>query len=386
MTQMRRLILGSIVMLVGMAGALVYHGIAQDHEFQRLIAEGDHARRTGNDAIAIEAYSGALALNTDSMAVYLKRGETYQAYGHLQTARRDLLMAAHLNPAATRPHERLGDVSVSLKDFDDAATHYQAFVQLDDQNPHVLYKLALARQRSGRVARAVILLRRAIALNETFAEAHYALGLCLHDQNRFDEARDSLERAIELSPGFIQARESLLAVHRARDDRRGELQQLDALVALDGDKPERHIARALGYARAGRLAIAVLALSEIAERHRDRAEIRSALGQVWLQIAQGGDDPEALGNALEMLRSVPPSIATSETLTLLARAWHLSGDAGEARRILRIAVSRYPVAPDALLQLATLEAEAGNDEAASRLRQHHRILAHTGGGNSSPNG
>ena len=383
---MRRSILGGIVLLAGMAGVLVYHGIAQDREFQRLIAEGDRARAAGNAAVAIEAYSGALTLNSDSMAVYLKRGETYQARGDLQTARRDLLMATQLEPAATRARERLGDVSMALKDYDEAAAHYQAFVELDDQNPHLLYKLALALQRSGRVARAVITLRRTIALSEPFAEAHYALGLCLHEQGRLEEARVALERATELSPGFLQARESLAAVHRARGNRGGELQQLDALAALDGNSPERHAARALGYTRAGRTAMAILALSEAAERHGDRPEIRSALGRVWLEIAERDDDWDALANALEALQSVPPGSATSETLALLGRAWQLSGNTEEARRILRLAVSRYPIAPSALLHLAALEAKARDTESARLLRRRHRALTQDAGHTSSPIG
>ena len=217
---MRRSILGGLVLLAGMAGVFVYNGVATEEEFQRLIAKGDRAGAAGQGFAAIEAYSGALALNPDSMAVYLKRGETYHAQGDHQTARRDLLMAAQLDPSATRPHERLGDVSMALDAFDDAAEHYGQFVRLDDQNPHVLYKLALARQGSGRIARAVPLLRQAIALNASLGEAHYVLGLCLREQGRLEEARAALEQAIELSPGLLQAREALSVMHRARGDRR----------------------------------------------------------------------------------------------------------------------------------------------------------------------
>ncbi len=357
-----------------MGGVFVYNGIATEREFQRLIAEGDRASAAGQGFVAIEAYSGALALNSDSMAVYLKRGEVYHAHGDHETARRDLLMAARLDPSATRPLERLGDVSMALDAFETAVEHYGEFVRLDDQNPHVLYKLAVARQRSGRIARAVPLLRQAIALDGSLAEAHYVLGLCLREQGRLEEAGDVLEQAIELSPGLLPAREALAGVHRLQGDQRGELQQLDALAALDGSNPRRHIARALAHARAGRSQLALLALREASERHPDRPEVFAALGQVWLETAERGGDGVALGQALAALRSIPASSATSQALTLLGRALHLNGDTDEARRILRLALSRYPIAPAALLQLATLESEAHNRDVADRLRRRYRSL------------
>lgn len=376
---MRRPILVGMVFLVGIGGVFVYNGVADEQEFRRLITTGDRASTAGQTFIAVEAYSGALALNPDSMAVHLKRGETYQAHGNLQAARRDLLMAARLDPSATRPHERLGDVSMALKIYEDAVEHYDQFIRLDDQNPDVLYKLALAREHSGRVARAVPLLRRAIALNQSFVEAHYLLGLCLREQGRMVEARSSLKRAVELSPDFLQARESLVTIHRAEGNHREELQQLDALAALDGANPERHIVRALAYARAGRSEMAVLALNGTGEQHPDRPELSAALGQVWIEIAEIDEDNVALSKALEALLAVPLDSATSETLTLLARALRLSGDSDEARRILQLAISRYPIAPAAFLHLAQLEAKAHNREATRELRQRHRILTNPPG-------
>ena len=73
---MRRPILVGMVFLVGIGGVFVYNGVANEQEFRRLITTGDRASTAGQTFIAVEAYSGALALNPDSMAVHLKRGET----------------------------------------------------------------------------------------------------------------------------------------------------------------------------------------------------------------------------------------------------------------------------------------------------------------------
>ena len=371
---MRRLLLALLVLFVGMAGVFVYTGLTREQEFQRLIAEGDQALLDDQTFLAVEAYSGALALTPDSMVVYLKRGETYRRHGDLPAALRDFSMAARLDPTATRPHERLGDVAHDLERYDAAVEHYTEYVRLDDGNPPVLYKLALVSERAGQVSRAVPLLRQAIALDARFSEAHYLLGLCLHEQGRLEEARDALQSAVDLSPGFLQARDALANVHRALGDRRDELRQLDVLAALDLDHPERHVTRGLAYARAGQTELAVLALGRAAEEHPDQPQVYAALGKVWLGIAESSDDHVALIKALEALRSVPTTNASSETLTLLGRALTLDGDVEGAKVAFRQATDRFPLEPEAFIHLARLEELDQNWYEGRRLRLRHRAL------------
>ena len=371
---MRRLFLAFIVLFVGMAGVFVYTGLTREQEFQRLIAEGDQALRDDQTFLAVEAYSGALTLTPDSMVVYLKRGETYRQHGDLPAALRDLSMAARLDPTATRPHERLGDVAYDLKRYDDAVKHYTEYVRLDDGNPRVLYKLALVSERAGLVSRAVPLLRQAITLDVRFSEAHYLLGLCLREQGRLEEARDALQSAVDLSPGFLQARDVLANVHSALGDRRAELRQLDALAALDQDHPERHVTRGLAYARAGQTELAVLALGRAAEEHPDQPQVYAALGKVWIEIAESGDDRVALIKALEALLSVPTTSASSETLTLLGRALALDGDIEGAKVAFRQATDRFPLEPQAFIHLARLEEREQNWDEGRQLRLSYGAL------------
>ena len=371
---MARALLVACVVIISMLGVFVYTGLTRDREFQQRVAEGDAAVRAGQTFRALEAYSGALALDPESMVPYLKRGETYQRHGDLPAALRDLSMAAQRDPGATRPHENLGDVAYELKRYDEAATHYSLYVELDDQNADVLYKLALANERSGRVAHSIPLLRSAIALEPAFAEAHYLLGLCLTQQARLEEARDALRAAIQLSPGLLHAREALVTVYHELGDDRGELQQLEALAALDQDRPGRHVARGLAYARTGQTDLAVLALGRALEEHPKQPHIYAALGRVWLEIAEARGDRVALGKALEALRSVPTASAASESLTLLGRALALDGDTDGALRILRLATERFPVEPAAFLYLARLEDANDNANRAQRLLRLHQAL------------
>ena len=65
---MRRLLVVSIGLAALMVGiVLAWSAVRQEREFQRLIVAGDVALGEDQTYGAIEAYSGALALNPDSM-------------------------------------------------------------------------------------------------------------------------------------------------------------------------------------------------------------------------------------------------------------------------------------------------------------------------------
>ena len=91
--------------------------------------------------------------------------------------------------------------------YERAAEQYRAFVALDDRAPRILYKLALTYYRNGQAAMAIGPLRDAIAIDDSFAEAHYLLGMCLRDEQQDGEALQALRRAVEVRPAFMAARE-----------------------------------------------------------------------------------------------------------------------------------------------------------------------------------
>ena len=373
---MRRLALG--VLLAGaMAGVFLYTGMTRDAEYRRLIAAGDTALASDQIFLAIEAFSGAIALKRDAMLAHLKRGETYQRRGDPAAALRDLTRASALDPRATRPLERLGDVAQELGRYDEAAGHYAAYVALDDQTPRVQYKLALVQHRAGRTSGSIALLQRLIELDPEMAQAHYLLGLGLWDQDRLDEATVALNRAIELDPGAIAAREALAGVHAAAGRLDEEIEQLEALAALDPNRPERDVALGLAHAQAGRTDMAVLSLGLAAEEHPEQPLVYAALGRVWLDIARSTNDHVALSKALGALQLIPTASASSDALTLLGRALLVAGDPERATAALELAIERFPLALDAFVELAALKMRTGDQARARELLLDHDALTAT---------
>ena len=349
------------VAAAGVGGALTFSALANEREFDRLIASGDQAVAEERPFQAVEDYSGAIARNPESMLAHLKRGSVYHSQNQLDAALRDLRRATALDPSALRAIELLGDINVALGRGDRAIEQYEAFIALDERNARVLYKLGLARYRHGRIQTAIEPLKQALVLDPALGEAHYVIGLVQRDLDQLAAARRSLEEAARRSPASqTAAREALAEVYSLEGEHARAISQLEALAALDQSRPDRVVAVGLAQARAGREEAAVVTLGRAVDRFPDAPQVYAALGHVWLTAAQRRGDRVALSKALEALRQAANrSDATSETFADLGRAWSLVGDMRAAERALQQAVAKLPVAPEAYLHLADLTARDG---------------------------
>jgi tetratricopeptide (TPR) repeat protein len=364
------------VAVAGVAGALAFSALANEREFDRQIANGDRAVAEERPFQAIEAYSGAIARNPDSMLAHLKRGSVYHSQNQLDAALRDLRRATALDPSALRAIEALGDVNVGLGRGERAIEQYEAFVALDERNARVLYKLGLARYRAGRIQAAIEPLKQALALDPSLGEAYYVIGLVQRDLDQLPAARKSLEEAARRSPaGQTSAREALAEVHLLEGEHGRAINQLEALAALDASRADRVVAVGLAQARAGREDAAIVTLGRAVERFPDAPQVYAALGHVWLTTAQRRGDQVALSKAVQALRQAANrSDATSETFTELGRAWSLAGDVRAAERALQQAVAKLPVVPEAYLHLADITARDGRVQVARDALLKYAIL------------
>jgi len=344
-----------LVLLVLCALAAVYGYLVTrwENNHRDLIRRGDAAMAAGDLSTAIEAFSGAIFLKSDSMIGYLMRGDAYRRRDELEPALRDLRHAAEIDPGAPRPRELLGDVNYARHRFPPAAEHYQAYVDLDDRSPRVLYKLALARYRAGQPTLGIAALQKAVAIDERFAEAYYLMGLCQRDAQRPSEALISIQKAIALAPAraLLQAREELADLYGRLGRTEEWITQLEALKALDPG-PARDVTLALAYSKAGQSDRAVITLRHAAERYPAYRHIYVALGRVWLESAQARSDRVDLSKALEALEKAVGEENTSEAYMLFGRALLLASDAEPAERMLRQATEKLPADPLAFYYLA----------------------------------
>jgi superkiller protein 3 len=369
----RAIIVLLVLGLLGAGVASIYEAATRQRDYGAALTRGDNALRDDQTFGAIEAYSGAIALRQDSMIAYLRRGQTYQRRGDrgdLERAVSDFRTAAALDPTATRPLEALGDVLYLLQRYDRATDAYERYRRLDDRSPRVAYRLALALYRQRNIEAAMAAVRDALRLDDRMADGQYLLGICLREKRQPSEALRSFERALALEPGMIPAREELADLYGAMDRRADELEQLQLLAALDHDRVARQLAVGMAHARAGHWDSAVLALGSALERSPNEPEIYRALGQVWLERPR--DDRAFLSKAREALERVASSpAATSQALTLYARALLQEGDVANAEHALQQATTRFPIDPAAFaLYASTAERLNHLEEARQALVQH----------------
>ena len=357
---MKRLLIVLFVVAAGFAAVGGYVAASRERQYRTLIAVGDRAIARDDTFVAVEAFSGAIALRDQSMLAYLKRGQAYFRRGELQNAQRDLRRAMELDPTATRVLEALGDVHYSLREYERAADRYAECVELDDATPRVQYKLGLARYHAGHPAAAVQPLMRAAALDEKHAETQYVLGLAMRDLHRDNEALVALRRAVTLSPALAEARAELAVLYGELDRNSEEIEQLEALAALRPGA-ERAVPLGLAYARAGRTSQAVLTLGSAAERFPDNQRVYVALGRVWLDSAHARRDRIALSKAVEALEgALTAGEPSSEALALFGRALYLAADFETSEQTLLEAVARMPVDPIAYVYLAETAQRLGH--------------------------
>jgi tetratricopeptide (TPR) repeat protein len=364
MTAVKRPALVLLLAMVAGAVVILAQRLNQERQFQQLMRAGDEALERGESYVAVERFSGALALRPDAMAAYYRRGQAYRDEHQEDRAIRDWREASRLAPQAPEPLVALGSLADARGNSADAADWYrQAADRLRDADTGVLYCLAMALYRSGSPAAAQDPLRRALARDGNLPEAHYLLGLVYRDSQNPDAAVSSLEQAVRLAPGFVAAREELADLYAERGRPVEAHAELAALATLDPG-PGRQLALTLASVEAGHFDEALASLRPQDARGDSRVQL--ATGRVLLARAERLGDRASAARALTTLESALAGTAPrSEGLALFGRALFLTGDLAGAERILREAAATSPVDPEAFQFLADA-AEALSHPAVAR--------------------
>ncbi|MGE0792350.1 MAG: tetratricopeptide repeat protein [Sandaracinaceae bacterium] len=167
------------------------------------------ADRAGNENQAISFYEQSLRIQADYeraiegiARIYLRRGEAARAISFVQ-------------PLADRWVRNLyvqavyGDVLVSANRPEEAITAARRALRRDERFVPAMVVLVKANLRLGRTELAESILDQAIQTSDRNAELHYLRGRMHQDQGALAPALASYRRAIELEPGYTEARMAL---------------------------------------------------------------------------------------------------------------------------------------------------------------------------------
>jgi tetratricopeptide (TPR) repeat protein len=192
---------------------------AESSSFQRasdLLLGGDYAR-------AANAFRQGSAQFPDSARMVLGLGVAYYSRGLYADAIATLRKAVDLSPAEPQAYFFLAQAySASPVKSEEVLQRLATYSSSHPGNAAAQYDYALCLWR-GRGAsdsssadpqKVEHLLRSAIALDPSFAEAHFQLGVLLAAQGQTQAAASELERAVALEPGWAEAHYRLAQVDR----------------------------------------------------------------------------------------------------------------------------------------------------------------------------
>jgi tetratricopeptide (TPR) repeat protein len=185
---------------------------------------------------AIDVFRHATERYPNSPRLLIGLGMSLYSRGNYDEAVKSLLRAADLNPSDPSGYLFLSKAyDSSPSQADDVIQRFRRFAELQPRNPRASYYYAMSLWKGKRaqdpgldLQQIESLLKKAIALNPKFAEAHLQLGNLYSDQSKYAEAIPEYVRARELDPalGDVYYRMGQAYVHVGEKDRAQEQFQI----------------------------------------------------------------------------------------------------------------------------------------------------------------
>ena len=126
-------------------------------------------------------------------AAYIEAGDAARALTLLETAK------------AAEDHYLAATAYLLLHRLPEADRESQLALRMEPRDPRYLLQMARIDQRVGRHQESLELLRQASQIAPDWAEPYYSTGVTLYLLHRYDDARQSLGRALQLDPRSVRA-------------------------------------------------------------------------------------------------------------------------------------------------------------------------------------
>jgi tetratricopeptide (TPR) repeat protein len=204
---------------------------------------------------AIEVFRRATELFPNSPRLAIGYGIALYSRGNYDDAVTALIRAADLSPADARCYMFLSRAyDSSLIHADEVIERFRRFSQLQPQNGRAFYYYAISLWKGKRtqdtnvdLAQIESLLKKALTLDPSLAEAHLQLGNLYSDQSKYTESIPEYQQALDRNPDLADAHYRLgQALVRTGDKSRAQeqfqvYQQLRAQQTADLDKQRAEI-------------------------------------------------------------------------------------------------------------------------------------------------
>ena len=229
--------------------------------------------------------------------------------------------------------------------------------------------LAEAYRISGQPEDAIGIIREEIRANPQSPDAYLRLGLILREQKKWDDAKETFERALALAPGNFQAVEQLVELDILRQDFAGAMKLLGPRLAKNPDSPRELLISAKIDAAQGKWDRAETTLRKTLELDPNVPGAFSLLIATYLATNRAD---QAVNELQAFLKKHPDD---KPALTSLAMIATKVKDYPKARDTYEKLLSIEPAAVEPMNNLAYLYAEFLNQpDKASELARKARAL------------
>ena len=358
---------------------------ALDLARQAVDADPDHAAarrlygqllsRAGRSDDAIVELQTAAQLEPEDRRTYLLLGRAHRARGQIDASARDLKRAIELEPRYSRARIELARSQIESGRWSEARTELEEGLTLDPDNLDLRVQLARTKAAAGDLSESRRELEAIVAQDPELSIAHLALGTMDLDAGRASQATEHLEAALESETGG----ETLAMAHYQL----ARLQLGGTTVGAGGDgapplgRAKQHLETAIalspGFVQAklalGEIELAQERTSEATRLFADAAEMRPDLpqpraGEARALLLSGRhlnarrkleqanrdfpDDPEIAHLLARVLATAPaPRVRNGKRALELATglyASHKSLAYGETLAMALAELGRYPEA------------------------------------------
>lgn len=159
----------------------------------------------GHPRESLRKLEGAEKTEPNSPAIHLLMARDYYRLKDFTQAARHFQSALELNPKDAVATYYLGLCRLEMTDLQGAENQFQSALKLDPANFSAAYNLGVVYSRQHRADAAIQAFQRAVAILPEYADAHEALGELYLYLNRTGDAVRELERAVAIAPGMAKA-------------------------------------------------------------------------------------------------------------------------------------------------------------------------------------
>lgn len=231
-------------------------------------------------------------------------------------------------PGDAEAHGWLAIGLARMRQWPKAEAAIQRALQLRPAQVSFYLTAANIQQDLGRLEAAVELLRQAVHLNPTFAEAQNNLGIVLSDLGRLDEAVEVFHAAIRLKPQYARAHANLAAAQMRLSRFEEALQSARQAASLQPQYAHAHHLMGNALSALGRLPEAEEALRRALALHPGFAESAVLLSKTLLKQRRHQE-------AADVVQAALPNAPQS------AELWTVQGNVAAERDEIPVALAAY---------------------------------------------